>query len=114
MSVTVNSVHRTKIAIYRVIMALLAFSRVKLTHDDDYNVLYILHGFAFVPDFKLVWNSVCEHYCVYILIGTTTEEKRSVGYPIMTIANGVVAGEFVAMYSLIHRHRSNMKYGVAG
>ncbi len=77
--------------------------------NGDTAVIHIKHTQEYFPDFKLEWCPTKKHYRVYILVASTAHGKVKAGYCICTIASGLSAMGFGALYTFIHKHRANNK-----
>lgn len=64
---------------------------------------------VYVPDFRLEWCSVKQHYRVYIHVAHTNYNKTNSGYCICTIGSSLAAMGFGVLYSFLHKHRANNK-----
>lgn len=75
----------------------------------DIVTIEVRHEQQFVPDFSLEWDSLREHYRVYIMVASTNHAKHHAGYCICTIGSGLSAIGFCTLYSFLHKYRANNK-----
>ncbi len=110
---TEAAIRKKQNRIYNTLKNLESLPRVSVSYETaeegQYPVLCIKHTQEYVPDFRLQWCSVKEHYRVYVLVADTVTVKSNAGYCICTVESGLAAVGFANMYAFLHKQRANNK-----
>ena len=99
-----------KSRIFGVLKVLKQLQRVRVVHENDYQVINIYHEQRYVPDFLFEWCPHKQHYRAYIHVGDSiNDEKTRAGYCIFTMGTSLTAIGFCTMYQFILKNRANSK-----
>lgn len=97
-------------SIYSQLRALKEITGVRIIYDVvNFKCIHIESAYAFTPDYYLKWCDKMMHFRVYILVGTTGVRKENAGYTICCIKSKLSANDFVTMYGLLYKNKSNDK-----
>lgn len=104
-----NELRSRPARVYNALKVLRALSKttIKLRAEGDYYRFSVKNEQAYVPDFDFEWCTGKNHFRVYILTASTSEDKKRRGYCVATINGPLAAMDFIQMYRFLHRHRAN-------